>query len=506
MFAEVFTASLEGIEAIGVNVEADAASIGMPSFNIVGLAETALKESRDRVRSALKNLGYNIFARPITINLAPADFKKEGTHFDLPIALSLLAATGNLPENSLKDSLVLGELSLDGRLRGVSGVISMAASAVALGVKKIILPSSNGQEAALIKGAAVYPFDTLGDVAAFLRGDIKCEPISGCYSEIVEPVYGCDFSEVKGQFTARRAAEIAAAGMHNMILVGTPGSGKTMIARRIPTILPLMTGQEALRSTKIHSAAGLLLERGRLISERPFVNPHHTASSVAIIGGGTKAKPGQVSIASGGVLFLDEMLEFNRSVLEVLRQPLEDKVVTISRAKRTVTYPADFMLVGAMNPCPCGYYGDARRECTCTQTMIDRYRARLSGPMLDRIDIHINVPAVEYKDIATIADGESSAEIRKRVTAAHNIQRERFKDSHTVFNSAMTEKEMAKYCLLDEKGRNILEKAAEKFVLSARACSKALKTARTIADLAGSENIMPNHLLEALQLRTSGWD
>lgn len=506
MFARVSSASLLGIDGIIVDVEADAASAGMPSFSVVGLAEGALKESRDRVRSSLKNLEYNIFARPITINLAPADFKKEGTHFDLPIALGLLAATENLPEKCLDGTLILGELSLDGRLRGVSGVISMAEAGAAAGLKRALVPSANASEAALISGLDVYAFDTIGETVSFLRGEDKREPVKRDVSEELLPCYENDFSEIRGQMAVRRAAEIAAAGMHNIIFIGSPGSGKTMIARRMPTILPPMTMTEALRSTKIHSAAGLLREHGRLISERPFVSPHHTASGVSVIGGGAWSKPGHVSIASGGVLFLDEMLEFSRNVLEALRQPLEDRQVTVARANRTVTYPADFMLVGAMNPCPCGYSGDKKKECTCTVSMIEKYRARLSGPMLDRIDMHIRVQAVDYKDLSGMTEGESSAAVRARVEAAQEIQRTRFRGTGTAFNSRMTEKQTTLYCRLDSKCEALLENALDKFNLSARSCSKILKTARTIADLDKSENIAAAHLLEALQMRTVGWE
>ncbi len=506
MFARVSSASLLGIDGVIVDVEADAASAGLPSFSVVGLAEGALKESRDRVRSSLKNLEYNIFARPITINLAPADFRKEGTHFDLPIALGLLAATENLPAESLNDTLILGELSLDGRLRGVSGVISMAEAGAAAGLKRALVPSANASEAALIEGLDVYSFDTLGETVSFLRGGVDREPVKRDGAKALYPSYDTDFSEIRGQMAVRRAAEIAAAGMHNIIFIGSPGSGKTMIARRMPTILPPMSMAEALRATKIHSAAGLLRERGRLVSKRPFVSPHHTASGASVIGGGALSKPGHVSIASGGVLFLDEMLEFGRNVLEALRQPLEDRQVTVSRASRTVTYPADFMLVGAMNPCPCGYSGDKKRECTCTPGMIEKYRGRLSGPMLDRIDMHVRVSAVDYKDLTGMKEGESSAAVRSRVEAAHEIQRARFAGGAAAFNSRMTEKQTALYCRLDGKCEKLLENALDKFGLSARSCSKILKTARTIADLGESESIAPAHLLEALQLRTAGWE
>lgn len=502
MFAKVFSAHLLGIAGVGVDVEADVSSRGLPSFSIVGLAEGALRESKERVRSSLKNLDYNIFARPITINLAPADFKKEGSHFDMPIAMGLLAASGFIDKDSLADTLFLGELSLDGSLRGVAGVLSMAEYASGHGFKKIILPRENCEEASLVAGISVYPFDTIGDAVSFLRGEIPCEPYKR--TEIIDEImedFQYDFADVKGQFAVRRGAEIAAAGMHNMIMVGSPGSGKTMIAKRLPSILPPMSVEEALETTKIYSAAGLIKNRGNLIRIRPFVSPHHTASNIAIIGGGSKAKPGHVSIASGGILFLDEMLEFNRNVLEVLRQPLEDKEVTIARAGRTITYPAKFMLVGAMNPCPCGYYGDKLHECACTPPTIERYRGRLSGPMLDRIDLRVSVSSVAYSDLIKMDTGEPSKAIRDRVVAAHSIQADRFKNYGIKFNSQMPEKLIREYCKTDEKGLKILENAMMKYALSARAYGKILKTSRTIADLSGSKDITAIHILEALQLK-----
>lgn len=503
MFAKIFSAHLLGIAGVGVDVEADVSSRGLPSFSVVGLAEGALKESKERVRSSLKNLDYNIFARPITINLAPADFKKEGSHFDLPIALGLLTAAEVIDSQKVQDTLFLGELSLDGGLRGVAGVLSMTEYAKKAGFKKIVVPYENKDEAALISGVDVYPFENIGETISFLRGEINREPYKRTKTTILEDQTGfeCDFSDVKGQFAVRRGAEIAAAGMHNMIMVGSPGSGKTMIAKRLPSILPPMSETEALETTKIYSAAGLIKHAGNLISERPFVSPHHTASNIAIIGGGAKAKPGHVSIASGGVLFLDEMLEFNRNVLEVLRQPLEDREVTIARAGKTITYPAKFMLIGAMNPCPCGYYGDKIRECSCTVPMIDKYRNRLSGPMLDRIDLRVNVTSVPYSDLVNMDAGESSSTIRERVIKAHKIQSERFADLGIMFNSQMGEKHIREFCKTDEKGLKILENAMKKYALSARAYGKILKTARTVADLAGSPSITSNHILEALQLK-----
>ncbi len=504
MFAKIHSAYAVGISGISVDVEVDVSTMGLPSFSIVGLGDGAIKESKDRVRSALKYLDYNIFAKPITINLAPADIKKDGSHFDFPIAIGLLCATSAISYENLDDTIIIGELSLDGRLKGVSDVLNMVECAKQAGLKRAFVPVQNADEASLIPDIAVYAFETLAQSIQFIKGEISLTPhvkVNKLDDEVMHLNYDVDFNEVSGQFLVRRAAEIAAAGMHNMIMVGSPGSGKTMIARRMPTIMPVMTLTESLETTKIHSAAGLLRESGKLVNIRPFVSPHHTSSSIAIIGGGTKAKPGHVSISSGGILFLDEMLEFNRNVLEVLRQPLEDRFVTIARAGRTVTYPAKFMLVGAMNPCPCGYYGDTKRQCTCTVPMIERYRARLSGPLLDRIDIHVNVASVDKSDIMDKKLGEPSTDIRKRVEAARKIQEERFKNDGIEYNSAMSEKLTRKYCELDKDCSKVVASAMDKYNLSARAYSKIIKISRTIADLAGSDDIKQIHLLEALQLR-----
>ncbi len=502
MFSKVLSAHISGINATEVQVEVDIAGTGLPSFAVVGLAEGAVKESKDRVRSALRNLDYNIFARPITINLAPADLKKEGSHYDLPIAVGLLAALS--PEAySLDSTLLLGELSLDGALRGVAGVLCMCSWAKDAGIKRVVLPLENADEAALVPEIELYPFSHISQVVSFLRNEKTCEPHKPANNDNqpAGQLYEHDFMDVKGQFAARRAAEIAAAGMHNLIMMGSPGSGKTMIAKRIPSILPPMSLNEALLTTKVHSAAGLLLHRGRLVQTRPFVAPHHTASDIAIVGGGAKAKPGHVSIATNGVLFLDEMLEFNRSVLEVLRQPLEDGSVTIARAGRTVTYPANFMLVAACNPCPCGYYGDSRKPCACPPSAVERYRAKLSGPLLDRIDMHVHLFGVDFKDLEKTAKGEPSAAIRERVVTAHNLQKERLKGTGIHFNSQMSEKLVHKYVRLDNSASKIMGITMEKFALSARAYGKILKISRTIADLAGDGDVRSEHIAEALQYR-----
>lgn len=502
MFAKINSAYLNGIEGIGVDVECDVASYGLPSFSIVGLADNAIKESKERVKAALKNLDYNFFNHPITINLAPADMKKDGSHFDLSIAISILNATGIIDKN-LDDYLILGELSLDGKLRSVNGVLSMVEYAIKNNIKKIILPNNNVMEATLIPEVNIFGFADLSEVVGFLRGDIDKDPyVNDIKTDDYDNIdYGIDFKDVKGQFVARRAAEVAASGMHNFIMIGSPGSGKTMIARRIPSILPYMTLKEALETTKIHSVAGLVKDNGKLVNKRPFVSPHHTSSNIAIIGGGAKAKPGNVSIANGGILFLDEMLEFSRSVLEVLRQPLEDRFVTIARAGRTVTYPAKFMLVATMNPCPCGYLGDNRKACTCTQNAIDRYRAKLSGPMLDRIDLISHVEAVDYKDLMDLKEGESSSDIRQRVINTHKIQAERFKDENILYNSEMSESMVRKYCNLNDSAIKTMEQIMAKHNISARSYSKILKTSRTIADMNNSVSIERSHLLEAFQMK-----
>ena len=502
MFAKINSSYLYGISGVGVEVECDVSSYGLPSFSIVGLGDNAIKESKDRVKSALKNLDYNYFNHPITINLAPADMKKEASHFDLPIAISILKAQGVIERNT-DDFLILGELSLDGTLRSVTGVLSMVEYAAINNINKIILPKGNEEEAALIPEVEVYGFSSLLEVLSFLRGDEIFRPYIRDYESRAEQsvLYEADFKDVRGQFQARRAAEISASGMHNFIMIGSPGSGKTMIARRMPSILPPMTLQESLESTKIHSVAGLIKDSGSLIKKRPCISPHHTSSNIAIIGGGSKASPGNVSLASGGILFLDEMLEFSRSVLEVLRQPMEDRYVTIARAGRTVTYPAKFMLIGAMNPCPCGYLGDSRKQCTCTQNMIERYRAKLSGPMLDRIDLISKVEAVEYKDLMDIKEGESSDIIRERVIKAHEIQNMRYKDENILFNSERNESMVRKYCILEDDALKTMETAMNKYNISARSYSKILKTSRTIADMAESDKIKKIHILEALSMK-----
>lgn len=500
MFAKVRTFTLIGINSEQVDVEADIRSMGMPAFNIVGLAEGAVKESRERVKSALKNLEFNIFDKPITVNLAPADLKKDGSHFDLPVAIALLKASEVIGAD-LEKFAFAGELSLDGRLRGVAGILPFASSLP--DNTRLVVSNDNVKEASVLENIEIYGFDTLSEILLFLNGETK-EPYKGGI-EFVPDTYDIDFSDVRGQFLVKRASEIAAAGMHNLLMMGPPGSGKTMIARRIPTIMPVMTIDEAIETTKVHSVAGLLRENKGLVQTRPFIITHPTASDVAVIGGGKDAKPGLVSIASNGILFFDEFLEFKKNVLEVLRQPLEDRIVTVSRANRTVVYPANFMFVAACNPCPCGFYG-TDKECVCTMGQIQKYRSKLSGPIMDRIDLHVNVDAVDIKELNKLPEGESSKEIKKRVELARQLQDKRFKKEKINYNSQMTERHIKKYAKIADEAYMTLENIHEKLGLSARSYMKILKVSRTIADLEGSEEVSKRHVLEAIQYRFENRD
>ena len=506
MFSRTKTAHLIGIQAVIVEVEIFIGSMGLPSFAVVGLAEGAVKESRERVKASLKSLDFNIFAKPITINLAPADFKKEGTHYDLPIAIGLLMASGHIKGN-IDDTLFIGELSLDGQLRGVPGILSMVIEAKDKGIKRIILSDMNAVEASVIEDIDIYNFRSLSDVIGFLNQSFDKKPFKrDSLSKTIQSEDFSDFIDVKGQFVARRTAEIAAAGMHNILFIGPPGSGKSMISRRIPGILPKMSFEEAIETTRIHSVSAVVRREEGIITTRPFIAPHHTASDVAIIGGTRGAKPGLVSLAHNGVLFLDELLEFKRTVLEVLRQPLEDGVVIISRANRTMSYPSRFMLVAACNPCPCGFLGDNLRECKCSYTSIKNYRSKLSGPLIDRIDLHINVPSIDFKELSQVEYGEPSKSIRERVEHVHRKQENRFKNLKINFNSQMVSNHIKKYCKLDKESSLLLENIVRKRGLTARAYNKIIKIARTIADLDDSINIERGHLLEATQYRSEDFN
>jgi magnesium chelatase family protein len=503
MLARIRSAAVLGIDAYPVDVEVDITN-GLPSFSTVGLPQGAVKEGRERVGAALVNAGFSFPLRRITVNLAPADIRKNGSAFDLPIALGILVASGQLPEDRLRNQMVLGEVGLEGDLRPVRGALSMALAARAAHQTGVLLPHANVPEASVVEGVDVCGAHTLLEACAHLSGQL-IPPTRADMATLmaVSSSDQADFSDVRSQAAAKRALEVAAAGSHNILLIGAPGAGKTMLARRIPSILPSMSLEEALETTKIHSVAGTLPPGQSLLTVRPFRAPHHTISDAGLIGGGSSPRPGEVSLAHGGVLFLDELPEFRRNVLEVLRQPLEDGVVTLSRAAMSLTYPARFMLAAAMNPCPCGYSGDPTHSCNCGPLAIERYRSRISGPLLDRIDIHLEVPAVAYGDIVGEQSGETSAVIRARVEHARAVQRDRFRDQPGVHaNAHMSTRDLRRHCRLSQPVEAMLRQAVGRLGLSARAYHRVLKIARTIADLAGAAELGTAHVSEAIQYRS----
>jgi magnesium chelatase family protein len=503
MLAKLQTYSLLGIEAEPVEVEVDVSPVALPKTILVGLPEAAVRESTHRVGRALENSGYERPNDRVVINLAPAELPKQAATFDLPISLGMLAASQQLESERFTDYAVVGELALEGHTRPAKGVLSIAMRAKSDGLRGLLVPRQNAGEAAVVEGLDVIPIDSLTQAVAFFLGEVDIQPTPSRLSELFQELAGYeeDFADVRGQELAKRAITIAAAGAHNLLMLGPPGSGKTMLAKRIPTILPPLTPEESIETTRVYSAIGRLPPGQPLMARRPFRSPHHTISEAGLVGGGSTPTPGEISMSHHGVLFLDELPEFNRRTLEVLRQPLEDRVVTISRALKSNTFPANFMLVAALNPCPCGFRTDPRRTCNCTSTQIERYMGKISGPLLDRLDIHVEVPAADYKELSSTTPGTSSAVIREQVLLAREHQRRRFKGMRILYNSQMTSRQLREFCRLDKESMNLMKNNVNEMGLSARAHDKILRVARTIADLEDTPDIKYEHLLEAINYR-----